>query len=189
MPIKVWGSRAEPCRAQATNPAIDLSAFAADSLEVGLAAAFGNNSDPLCLNLGNMRPVLLGKLKASALVVKPKSDAIPRKQRPATGTSFAARSPAAAWGPCSRGRDVDLGRDLAVKVLLEKYADQPEVVRRFIEEAQIGGQLAAPGRRAGLRHRPLRRPAVLRHEAGQGPDPGGAPGRARPTRPRTCRGS
>ena len=48
-------------------------------------------------------------------------------------------------GAVLRGRDVDLGRDLAVKVLLEKYADRPDVARRFIEEAQIGGQLQHPG--------------------------------------------
>jgi serine/threonine-protein kinase len=48
-------------------------------------------------------------------------------------------------GAVLRGRDVDLGRDLAVKVLLEKYVDRPEVVRRFIEEAQIGAQLQHPG--------------------------------------------
>jgi serine/threonine-protein kinase len=44
-----------------------------------------------------------------------------------------------------RGRDVDLGRDLSVKVLLQKYAKRPEVARRFIEEAQIAGQLQHPG--------------------------------------------
>jgi tetratricopeptide (TPR) repeat protein len=48
-------------------------------------------------------------------------------------------------GAVLRGRDVDLGRDLAVKVLLEKHADNPEVARRFLEEAQIGGQLQHPG--------------------------------------------
>ncbi len=40
---------------------------------------------------------------------------------------------------------MDLGRDLAIKVLLEKHAGRPEVARRFIEEAQIGGQLQHPG--------------------------------------------
>jgi serine/threonine protein kinase len=30
-------------------------------------------------------------------------------------------------------------------VLLEKYANRPDVARRFIEEAQIGGQLQHPG--------------------------------------------
>jgi tetratricopeptide (TPR) repeat protein len=48
-------------------------------------------------------------------------------------------------GAVLRGRDVDLGRDLAVKVLLEKHAGRPDVARRFIEEAQIGGQLQHPG--------------------------------------------
>ncbi|MEO1529715.1 MAG: protein kinase, partial [Planctomycetota bacterium] len=44
-----------------------------------------------------------------------------------------------------RGRDTDLGRDLAVKVLLDEHKDKPHVVQRFIEEAQIGGQLQHPG--------------------------------------------
>jgi serine/threonine-protein kinase len=48
-------------------------------------------------------------------------------------------------GAILRGRDVDLGRELAVKVLLKSNQGHPEVVRRFIEEAQIGGQLQHPG--------------------------------------------
>ena len=48
-------------------------------------------------------------------------------------------------GAVLKGRDVDLGRDLAVKVLLEKHRDRPELVRRFVEEAQIAGQLQHPG--------------------------------------------
>ena len=38
-----------------------------------------------------------------------------------------------------------LGRDLAIKVLLESHKDKPDVVQRFVEEAQIGGQLQHPG--------------------------------------------
>jgi eukaryotic-like serine/threonine-protein kinase len=48
-------------------------------------------------------------------------------------------------GAVLKGRDVDLGRDLAVKVLLESHCEKPELVRRFVEEAQIGGQLQHPG--------------------------------------------
>ncbi len=48
-------------------------------------------------------------------------------------------------GAVLKGRDPDLGRDLAIKVLLEKHRDHPELVRRFVEEAQIGGQLQHPG--------------------------------------------
>ncbi len=48
-------------------------------------------------------------------------------------------------GAIIRGRDVDLGRDLAIKVLLESHQRDPQVIRRFVEEAQIGGQLQHPG--------------------------------------------
>jgi eukaryotic-like serine/threonine-protein kinase len=48
-------------------------------------------------------------------------------------------------GEVLRGRDPDLNRELALKVLLEQHAGRPEVVRRFVEEAQIGGQLQHPG--------------------------------------------
>jgi serine/threonine-protein kinase len=55
------------------------------------------------------------------------------------------------------GRDPDLGRDLAVKVLREDHAADPDVVQRFIEEAQVGGQLQHPG-------------VVPVHELGRSPD-------------------
>ena len=48
-------------------------------------------------------------------------------------------------GVVLRGRDPDLGRDLAVKVLRDDLRDSPEMVRRFVEEAQIAGQLQHPG--------------------------------------------
>ncbi len=48
-------------------------------------------------------------------------------------------------GVVLRGHDTDLGRDVAMKVLNKDLADRPEVVQRFVEEAQIGGQLQHPG--------------------------------------------
>jgi serine/threonine protein kinase len=48
-------------------------------------------------------------------------------------------------GALLKGRDPDLGRELAIKVLLEMHQDTPKMVRRFVEEAQIGGQLQHPG--------------------------------------------
>ena len=48
-------------------------------------------------------------------------------------------------GAILKGRDTDLGRELAIKVLLDSHKQRPEVIRRFIEEAQIGGQLQHPG--------------------------------------------
>ena len=48
-------------------------------------------------------------------------------------------------GAILKGRDPDLGRDIAVKVLLETHRGKTELVQRFVEEAQIGGQLQHPG--------------------------------------------
>ena len=48
-------------------------------------------------------------------------------------------------GAVLRGRDPDLGRDVALKVLREDFRENAEMVRRFVEEAQIGGQLQHPG--------------------------------------------
>ncbi len=48
-------------------------------------------------------------------------------------------------GQVLKGRDPDLGRDVALKVLREDFRDDVDMVRRFVEEAQIGGQLQHPG--------------------------------------------
>ncbi|QEH31560.1 Serine/threonine-protein kinase PknB [Aquisphaera giovannonii] len=48
-------------------------------------------------------------------------------------------------GAVLKARDPGLGRELAIKVLLERHRDNPDLVRRFVEEAQIGGQLQHPG--------------------------------------------
>jgi eukaryotic-like serine/threonine-protein kinase len=48
-------------------------------------------------------------------------------------------------GAVLRARDADLGRELALKVLLRPHRDDNELRNRFVEEAQIGGQLQHPG--------------------------------------------
>jgi serine/threonine-protein kinase len=48
-------------------------------------------------------------------------------------------------GVILKGHDSDLGRDVALKVLDGELAKNPAVVQRFVEEAQIGGQLQHPG--------------------------------------------
>ena len=48
-------------------------------------------------------------------------------------------------GVVIKGHDTDLGRDVALKVLHEELAGDPAIVARFVEEAQIGGQLQHPG--------------------------------------------
>ncbi len=48
-------------------------------------------------------------------------------------------------GSVLRGHDQELGRDVAVKILLPEHAKNPNVLTRFVEEAQIAGQLQHPG--------------------------------------------
>jgi serine/threonine-protein kinase len=48
-------------------------------------------------------------------------------------------------GVIIRSHDNDLGRDVAMKVLQPRHADNEAMVRRFVEEAQIAGQLQHPG--------------------------------------------
>jgi hypothetical protein len=48
-------------------------------------------------------------------------------------------------GVVLKGRDPDLGRDVALKVLHPGHTGNPAMIQRFVEEAQIGGQLQHPG--------------------------------------------
>lgn len=48
-------------------------------------------------------------------------------------------------GRVLKASDVDLGRELALKVLLEEHVANPAMTRRFVEEAQVAGQLQHPG--------------------------------------------
>jgi serine/threonine protein kinase len=135
------------------NGTVDVASAPADSLDAGLAAGFGLTAQSpgsvlsaLRASLGDLRPVLLKEAEGeSAHIVKPKSDAMPSPEQTGDRYRLDGEIARGGMGAVLRGRDVDLGRDLAVKVLLEKHANRPEVARRFIEEAQIGGQLQHPG--------------------------------------------
>ncbi len=63
-------------------------------------------------------------------------------------------------GSVLKARDQEIGRDVALKLLLSEHAENSDIARRFIEEAQIGAQ---------LQHRGI----VPIHELGIGP--GGRP--------------
>jgi serine/threonine-protein kinase len=66
---------------------------------------------------------------------------------PSAGTRYRIDGEIARGGMGSvlKGRDPDLGRDVALKVLREEFRGNVDMVRRFVEEAQIGGQLQHPG--------------------------------------------
>jgi serine/threonine-protein kinase len=124
---------------------------ACDPLEAGLAAAFGPDSGPPLPAAGSVvqalgaAPVQLRPpdTEPAAPVVRPHSDALPA-DAPA-GLQLQGEIARGGMGAVLKGRDTDLGRDVAVKVLLEAHRGHAELVQRFVEEAQIAGQLQHPG--------------------------------------------
>ncbi len=129
----------------------------ARALKAGLAAAFeqdqslviGNAGHSVLKSLGqsiHVPRVALRESKAERHdpIVRPKSAEMPQKD---SDSRYQLQGEIArgGMGAILKGRDTDLGRDLAIKVLLDQHKDKPEVVQRFVEEAQIGGQLQHPG--------------------------------------------
>ena len=104
-------------------------------------AAFGEE-------FGKIPPVLLrdtDSVSEPGPVIRPSSAEIPDPELRSTRLQLLGEIARGGMGAVLKGRDADLGRDLAVKILLEAHRDKPEMVRRFIEEAQIAGQLQHPG--------------------------------------------
>jgi serine/threonine protein kinase len=98
-------------------------------------------------SLGSVPRVLLRDTEAAGRtpVVWPSSRELPAASSGQDRYQFLGEIARGGMGAVLKGRDTDLGRDLAVKVLLEKHRDNPGFIRRFVEEAQIGGQLQHPG--------------------------------------------
>ena len=150
-----------PLRGETLDPTIAPDStgknFAA-SLDAGLSATFGEES---AVVIGNTNHSVLKSMSASLTEIPrvslrpPKEEGDEPIQRPSSPEIPNQPSDSryrldgeiarGGMGAVLRGRDTDLGRDLAVKVLLDAHKDKPEVVQRFIEEAQIGGQLQHPG--------------------------------------------
>ncbi len=130
----------------------------AASLQAGLTSAFSIDQaflmgDPnhsvlrsLSVTLGAVPQVSLAEPphEAPDPIVRPQSPEIPK---PSSDSRYQLQGEIArgGMGAILKGRDTDLGRDLAIKVLLDVHKDNPQVIQRFIEEAQIGGQLQHPG--------------------------------------------
>ena len=97
---------------------------------------------------GKIPPVLLrdaDSLNDPGPLIRPSSTEIPDQVERSARLQLFGEIARGGMGAVLKGRDSDLGRDLAVKILLESHRDKPEMVRRFIEEAQIAGQLQHPG--------------------------------------------
>jgi serine/threonine-protein kinase len=81
----------------------------------------------------------------AARLIRPASPEMPKLSDQPSRYQIIGELARGGMGAIFQGRDRDLGRDLAVKVIREEHRDHPEMVRRFVEEAQIGGQLQHPG--------------------------------------------
>jgi serine/threonine-protein kinase len=128
-----------------------------DPLDAGLRAAFGPDStgfgqggeSVLALIERDLGPSLRLRLRDGP---DERSDASRLETLvPACGWSGTGRYQIAGEiarggvGVVLKGRDADLGREVAIKTLRAEYASRPAMVRRLVEEAQIGGQLQHPG--------------------------------------------
>ncbi len=113
----------------------------ADEVEAGLKAVFGADSSVLA------RLAPDGHLAPVPLPVGDGEDAKPLAIGGVREGRYQVTGEVARGGVgiVMRGHDVDLGRDVAMKVIREEHAGDPDVLQRFVEEAQIGGQLQHPG--------------------------------------------
>ncbi|MDP1805537.1 MAG: serine/threonine-protein kinase, partial [Acidimicrobiales bacterium] len=110
-----------------------------DTFDPGLAAAFGPDLTPG----GFTQPPLLRDDPSDHNFVQPSSPEMPRGAD--NRYQLLGEIARGGMGVVLKGRDPDLGRDLAFKVLRAELAGKPAAVQRFIEEAQVGGQLQHPG--------------------------------------------
>jgi Flp pilus assembly protein TadD len=110
------------------------------ALDAGLAAAFGPDTTP---GGWSHPPLLRDDPSDSAPLVQPSSAEMPR----GGGDRYQLLGEIArgGMGVILKGRDPDLGRDLAFKVLKAELAGRLAAEQRFVEEAQVGGQLQHPG--------------------------------------------
>jgi eukaryotic-like serine/threonine-protein kinase len=111
-----------------------------DAFDPALAVAFGPDLTP---GGWSQPPLLRDEPSDHAPFVQPSSREMPRASP--DRYQLLGEIARGGMGVVLKGRDPDLGRDLAFKVLRAELAGQPAAVQRFVEEAQVGGQLQHPG--------------------------------------------
>src|SRR5262245_45751441 len=107
------------------------------ALDAGLAAAFGPAT------AGWSQPPLLRDDSSDGPLVQPASPEMPRSA--SDRYQLLGEIARGGMGVILKGRDPRLGRDMAFKVLKTEHIGKPAAEQRFVEEAQVGGQLQHPG--------------------------------------------
>src|SRR5262245_8904407 len=126
----------DPDRTRSHHPAAPSD----PELDAGLAAAFGPDS----VQRGWSRPPLLRDDPSdNSPLVRPDSPDMP-KSDPGR-YQLLGEIARGGMGVILKGRDPDLGRDLAFKVLKAELSGNPTAEQRFQAEAQVCGQLQHPG--------------------------------------------
>jgi serine/threonine-protein kinase len=128
--------------------AIDRDVTSQHDVTISLAPASSSVLARMAESIGGLPRILLRDTdpgEEPSPLVQPSSAEMPAPSERPDRYQLFGEIAHGGMGAVLRGRDSDLGRDLAVKVLLESHRDKPDLVRRFIEEAQIGGQLQHPG--------------------------------------------
>jgi serine/threonine protein kinase len=129
------------------------------ALDAGLHAAFDGDSGPPLSAGGSVLQALEADAPGSVRHVHlrepddepptpvnlPASGEMPQPQDFPQRYQLVGEIARGGMGAIFKGRDVDLGRDIAVKMMLETHKGRTEMLQRFVEEAQIGGQLQHPG--------------------------------------------
>ncbi len=117
-------------------------------MTVSFGPASAGSLAHLAESLGGLPRVLLHDTDASSdpgPVERPASEEMPDFADRGARLQLFGEIARGGMGIVLKGRDPDLGREVAVKVLLDSHRENPDLVRRFVEEAQIGGQLQHPG--------------------------------------------
>jgi WD40 repeat protein/serine/threonine protein kinase len=140
-PTFLFDSRIDPSSPHQNDHTIDF----AKSQEVRSSSEMAVSASSLKTQLAASRVVLReSDVEGPDPISRPSSSEMP-KSFAETRYQLQGEIARGGMGAILKGRDVDLGRDLAIKVLLDAHKQKPEVIQRFVEEAQIGGQLQHPG--------------------------------------------
>jgi serine/threonine-protein kinase len=101
--------------------------------------------DVLGTRLGEVPRVLLLETDADTTIVGPAEGLDGSIPEDVGRYHLLSRIDGGGMGDIFRGRDTDLGREIAIKALRQQYREDTALGRRLVEEAQIGGQLQHPG--------------------------------------------
>ena len=127
------------------------STLALEPIEAGLRAAFAQTEEPAFSAKAALVKALLGRVhlaseqESLSLSTLSSSDQLPDQDDLPDRYRILGEIARGGMGAIFHGKDEELGRDVAIKVMLKTHQDNHELIQRFVEEAQIGGQLQHPG--------------------------------------------